>query len=172
MTDHPAARAVAPSDHARQENVLHWPTRDPATLWTTTNIREAIPGVPSPLIWSIFGPAGEAALRAGFAQIGALSSAERSVPSDRSRWVMGIFFGRSAMRVDMLAAWADRVPGGSGEALVRQFFSAVPGSLRSSPQRRYYPRVAARMALPYLTLPRALRRQQAGGADLLGAGRG
>jgi pyruvate,water dikinase len=140
-----------------QANILHWPPDYPSTLWTTTNIREAIPGVPTPLTWSIFGPAGEQALRDGFAQIGALLPAEAAIPAQRRDWVMGIFFGRTAMRIDLLAHWADRVPGGSGESLVRQFFSAVPGSLNSAPQRRYYPRVAARMAVPYITLPKVLR---------------
>jgi pyruvate,water dikinase len=89
----------------------------------STNIGEAIPGVPSPLIWSIFGPAGESALRSGVAQFGALSPVENQIPQDRRNWIMGIFYGRCAMRVDILASWADRIPGGSGGALVRQFFS-------------------------------------------------
>lgn len=150
----------AAPDDASAGDVLHWPYSAPGSLWTTTNIREAIPGVPTPLTWSIFGPAGENALRAGFAQIGALSPAEAAVPADTHDWIMGIFYGRCAMRVDILASWADRVPGGSGESLVRQFFSAVPGSLHSAPQRRYYLRVAARMAIPYLALPAALRRNR------------
>lgn len=148
----------AAADHINEQaNILHWPPECPSTLWTTTNIREAIPGVPTPLTWSIFGPAGEQALRDGFAQIGALAPKEAAIPAQRRDWVMGIFFGRTAMRIDLLAHWADRVPGGSGESLVRQFFSAVPGSLNSAPQWKYYPRVAARMAVPYVTLPKALR---------------
>jgi pyruvate,water dikinase len=137
-------------------DTLHGRSR-PGSSWTTTNVGEAVPGVQTPLGWSIWGPAGEEGLRRAFNTIGALSKAEIAVPERAEDRLFSLFFGRIALHLDVLCAWADRIPGTSGEAMATQIFSFVPPGYRSRPARRYYPRVAARAAIPWVQGPRWIR---------------
>lgn len=125
--------------------------------WTTTNVGEAVPGVQTPLGWSIWGPAGEEGLRRAFHTIGALSKSEIAVPQRSEDRLFSLFFGRIALHLDLLCEWADRVPGTSGEAMATQIFSYVPPGYQSRPARRYYPRVAARAGIPWVQGPRWIR---------------
>lgn len=125
--------------------------------WTTTNVGEAVPGVQTPLGWSIWGPAGEEGLRRAFHTIGALSRSEIGVPERPEDRLFSLFFGRIALHLDLLCQWADRVPGTSGEAMATQIFSYVPPGYRSRPTRRYYPRVAVRAGIPWVQGPRWIR---------------
>jgi pyruvate,water dikinase len=129
----------------------------PGASWTTTNVGEAVPGVQTPLGWSIWGPAGEAGLRRAFQTIGALSRSETVLPEQPEDRLFSLFFGRIALHLDLLCQWADRVPGTSGEAMAKQIFSFVPPGYRSRPARRYYPRVLARAGLPWVLGPRWIR---------------
>jgi pyruvate,water dikinase len=127
------------------------------STWTTTNVGEAVPGVQTPLGWSIWGPAGEEGLRRAFHTIGALSRSEIGVPPRPEERLFSLFFGRIALHLDLLCQWADRVPGTSGQAMATQIFSYVPPGYRSRPARRYYPRVAARAGIPWVQGPRWIR---------------
>ncbi len=129
----------------------------PGSSWTTTNVGEAVPGVQTPLGWSIWGPAGEAGLRRAFRTIGALSTSEIAVPERSEDRLFSLFYGRIALHLDLLCRWADRVPGTSGEAMATQIFSYVPPGYESRPARRYYPRVAARTGIPWIQGPRWIR---------------
>jgi len=129
----------------------------PDASWTTTNVGEAVPGVQTPLGWSIWGPAGEEGLRRAFHTIGALSTSEIAVPERSEDRLFSLFFGRIALQLDLLCAWADRVPGTSGAAMAKQIFSFVPPGYHSRPARRYYPRVALRAGLPWVQGPRWIR---------------
>jgi pyruvate,water dikinase len=139
-----------------ERNVLHG-TGDLSALWTVTNVQESIPGIATPMTWSFFGPAAEYALRNHFRSIGALSAQEAQLPADMKDWMLGVFYGRVAMRVDLLAQWADRVPGMDGEALIGQFFSSVAGSSERHRTRRHHPRAIARMPVPFVVVPRLMR---------------
>src|SRR5262249_37605176 len=136
-------------------NLLHAPTRPDAT-WSTTNLAESIPGVPTPLGWSIWYPAGELAVRRTFNSIGALSSREAVLPARREASLIGIFYGHTAIRVDLLCEWVERIPGTDSAAMAEQTFSAVPEGYVSRAQRRYYPRVAARSLTPFVNGPRLI----------------
>lgn len=138
------------------EDPLHGRSR-PGASWTTTNVGEAVPGVQTPLGWSIWGPAGEEGLRRSFHTLGALDRAETAVPTASEDRLFSAFYGRIALQLDILCAWADRIPGTSGEAMARQIFTFVPPGYVSRPQRRYYPRVAARAAIPWVRGPKAIR---------------
>ena len=129
----------------------------PGSSWTTTNVGEAVPGVQTPLGWSIWGPAGEAGLRRAFHTIGALSTPEIAVPEHSEDRLFSLFYGRIALHLDLLCQWADRVPGTSGEAMATQIFSYIPPGYQSRPVRRYYPRVAARAGIPWIQGPRWIR---------------
>lgn len=111
----------------------------------------------TPLGWSIWGPAGEEGLRRSFHTLGALDRSEIAVPAASEDRLFSSFYGRIALQLDILCAWADRIPGTSGEAMARQIFTFVPPGYVSRPQRKYYPRVAARAGIPWLRGPKAIR---------------
>ena len=129
----------------------------PQSTWTTTNVGEAIPGVQTPLGWSVWGDAGEEALRRSFQMIGALDRSEIAVPQRAEDRLFSLFYGRIAVHLDLLCEWTDRVPGTDGEAMAKQLFTYVPPAYASHPQRRYYPRVVARAAIPWIQAPRLMR---------------
>jgi pyruvate,water dikinase len=141
-------------------DTLHGSSR-PHDSWTTTNVGEAVPGVQTPLGWSVWGPAGESGLRRAFHTIGALDRTETAVPADPEDRIFTLFYGRIAMHLDLLCKWADRVPGTSGEAMATQLFSYVPPAYSSRPRYRYYPRVIARAGLPWILGPRQIRSSRA-----------
>lgn len=138
-----------------EHNVLHAPTPDGAT-WSTTNLAESIPGVPTPLGWSIWYPAGELAVRRTFETIGALSRGEAQMPARREGSLVSIFYGHAAIRVDLLCSWVERIPGTDGVAMAEQAFSAVPEGYVSRRKPLYYPRVAARSLTPLVSGPRLI----------------
>lgn len=128
-------------------STLHGRTR-PETTWTTTNVGESVPGVPTPLGWSLWSVAGEIAMRSAFHAIGALSKQELELPVRQEDWMLGIFYGRASLSVSMVCEWAERVPGTDPVAMAQQIFSACPDGYVARSQRRYYPRVAAKAGLP------------------------
>jgi pyruvate,water dikinase len=133
----------------------------PASTWTTTNVGEAVPGVQTPMGWSVWGPAGEGGLRGAFHAMGALSRHETALPADPADRLFSLFYGRVALHLDVLCAWADRIPGTSGAAMASQIFTFVPPNYTSRPLRRYYPRVLARAGIPWIQGPRQITASRA-----------
>jgi pyruvate,water dikinase len=80
------------------ENVIHSRSA-PGASWSTINLSEAVPGVITPLGWSVWGPAGETSARAPFVAMGALPRAEGGVPDDPEERVINIFYGHVAGRL-------------------------------------------------------------------------
>jgi rifampicin phosphotransferase len=124
-------------------------------LWTTTNIGEGIPGVQTPLSWTLWRPVGVAVREVGFA-VGALSRSERAVEDG----VMEIFYGRAAFRIAPFARLGDRLPGTSGEDVVAGLLGRVPEGLALRPTVRRYPIVAWRFPMTFIRTPRRLRALQ------------
>jgi pyruvate,water dikinase len=133
----------------------------PGKHWSRGNIGEAVPGVLTPLTWSLWEVAAEGGTRAAFHALGAASRAEREVPADRSLGFIRAFHGRGAAQLEFLCAMGDRIPGTSGAAIAEQVFGAAPPALVGRRTRRRYPVIAVR--LPYTTLraPSVLRRAAA-----------
>jgi phosphohistidine swiveling domain-containing protein len=138
-------------------SVLHAGSPADAT-WSTTNLSEAIPGVPSPLNWSIFYPAGELAVRRTFHRIGVLSRREAQWPASPDERLMGIHYGRAAIRVDLICTWAERIPGTDSAAAAQAAFSATPEGYVSRTHPIYYARVLAHAAAPFRSGPAQIRR--------------
>ncbi len=128
---------------------------DPASHWSTTNTGEAMPGVLTPLGWSVWGPSGERATRQAFYLIGALVKAETEEPVRAEERFLNIFYGRAAARVDFLARIGDVMPGTSGAAVATQLLGYVPPDLASRPTRSRWPAVAARFPVTFARMPRA-----------------
>jgi pyruvate,water dikinase len=130
----------------------------PATAWTTVNAAECMPGLQSPLAWTVWGDIAERALRRGFYDLGVLSRRELAAPSAADDRVIGVFFGYSAGNVNVLSGFADRSPGTSGEAFQRQVFGRVRPEIVSRKSYRRYPMVLAKSPVTTFRLAGRLRR--------------
>lgn len=147
--------AEVPVDRTR-----HMPS-DPGTLWTTTNIGEALPGVITPLGWGIWWRAMDGGLRRTFAAFGVLPESEAGEPARDEDRIISVFFGRAAVRAEFILNMADRLPGTSGEKAAQALFSVVPEGFVSRPQPRYYARAAMRVPAATLRSPRMMRQARA-----------
>ncbi len=133
----------------------------PDSHWSTANLAEAMPGVLTPLGWSVWGPASELGARDAFYAMGAIPAVERAVPARPEDRFINIFYGRPAARVDYLASIGDRMPGTSAEAIATQLLGFVPPGFVSRPTRRRYPLVALRLPKTFVTIPAVVRRTRA-----------
>ena len=95
--------------------------RPPGSRWTRVNIGEAIPGVPTPLSWSIWRPAMEHAFWWAQEQLGVVGRRE---PRPR---VTGIALGRPCVSVDVSLAQVARIPGYDVDAFAEQYFGVAAG---------------------------------------------
>lgn len=94
---------------------------DPDVYWTTGNVGEALPGVLTPLTWTIWHAAETMAREMGY-RMGAFSRRERVVPAEHERFIQ-VFYGRVAMQAGYLGALGDRNAGhlgGGGPVLDRR----------------------------------------------------
>jgi phosphohistidine swiveling domain-containing protein len=133
----------------------------PTSYWSTANLAEAMPGVLTPLGWSLWGPAAELGSRDAFYRMGAIPAAERRIPARPEDRFINIFYGRPAARVDYLATIGDRMPGTSAEAIATQLLGSVPPGFESRPTMRRYPFVAARLPATFVTIPAQVRKVRA-----------
>ena len=133
----------------------------PGTVWTTVNTAEALPGVPTPLGWTLWNFQLERAMRGAFCDIGVLPPAEIRVPERIDDRYSAIFYGRFSANVDQMRAIGDLMPGTSGDALEQQLLGAVHPGAVSNQSRRRYPVVAAKMPRAALAVPKILRQRRA-----------
>jgi phosphohistidine swiveling domain-containing protein len=122
----------------------------PGWHWTRGNIGEALPGVLTPLTWSLWEIAAERATRQAFHALGAATGIEAAVPIRPEERFIRAFAGRGACALEFLCAMGDRIPGTSGAAIAEQVFGEAPPALIGAPSRRRYPVIAVK--LPYTTL--------------------
>ena len=94
-------------------------------LWSTANIGEALPGLCTPLTWTMW-RTGAPAWSAAFYDLGLLDAAERDAWQEPEGRSVAVFFGRTAMNLDFVRKTVDRMPGGSANA----FEAAVAGTVR------------------------------------------
>ncbi len=130
---------------------------DPDAYWSTSTVGEVVPGVLTPLNWSLWKRGGEAGLRAALTSVGALERRHAKVPRhDRDR-ILGLFHGRLAANVDYLGRMGDRLPGTSGAALVEQLLGRLPDHVDSLPTRARMPAIAMSFPRAAVAAPRAVR---------------
>jgi rifampicin phosphotransferase len=125
--------------------------------WTRANVGEAMPGVQTPLSWTLWAGGVERALREAAFAVGALTRAERTVPADRACRFIRIFRGRVAVSVEFLTMIGDRMPGTTGEETARNLFGSVPTDIDYAPTRRRYPFVAWRLPRTFMRMPHMLQ---------------
>jgi phosphohistidine swiveling domain-containing protein len=126
--------------------------------YTSAGVAEMLPGVLSPLVWSIDGPLLDQAFHEMFDELRILPAApEHEQPGPTpSRAMVGRFRGRAALNLSALKESAARMPGGAGAELERQYFGtqvsapsedepagglvvrlrALPGTVRALRMRR------------------------------------
>jgi len=131
------------------------------TYWSTTNVAEAMPGVQTPLGWTMWAPICELAIRGAFAATGALPRREVVIPDRAEDRTYNIFYGRAVLQVDFFFRLGNMLPGTSGAAVVKQWLDFVPQEYTAPPTRRRYPLVAARMPATFASLPGQTRRTRA-----------
>ncbi len=118
----------------------------PETFWSTTNIGEALPGVTTPLGWSVWMPAIDIGVRDSFFRMGAISKAETGkVPDKVEERVGGLFYGRACLNVNFLCAMGCRLPGTSPDAIASALLGHVPEELKGKNTYGRLPFVAAKM---------------------------
>lgn len=130
----------------------------PESIWSTANVAEAMPGVMTPLSWSVFGPAVELGTRSAFRSVGVLTEAEAGLPHDESRWFLSVFFGRAAARVNFFCEMGDRLPGTSARSIAEQLLSTTPDDVPEAPTKRRYPHIALGFPRTFALAPRAMVR--------------
>jgi rifampicin phosphotransferase len=136
---------------------LHQPGRN-ETHWSTVNVGEALPGVATPLGWSIWSDIGDRMCRDLSYAIGVFDSAERVQPAPGPDRIITTFFGRIAMRTEWLAAVGDRMPGTTGEVAIAGMLGEAPPTMTFGPTMRRYPFIAYRLPYAALTMPGRVRR--------------
>lgn len=91
---------------------------------TPAGVREMLPGVLPPLVWTMTAPRLEEAFRSLFAALGALPVQELQ----EGRRFIGRFRGRAALDLDLMRAAARMMVGQSEAELERQYFGEVLSS--------------------------------------------
>lgn len=120
----------------------------PDSFWSTTNVGEAIPGVVTPLGWSLWGPSVEVGIRDCYARAGALPRRDVRVPAEVDDRLISVFFGRGALNVNFLCRMGAAMPGSAPDAIARQLLGEVPTGIALGGGLRRLPAVA--LKLPYL----------------------
>ena len=133
----------------------------PTTRWTTVNTAEALPGVPTPLGWTMWNRPLERAMRGAFCDIGCLAPSAIRVAEVVDDRYSAIFFGRFTANIDQMRAMGDLMPGTSADAIEEQILGGVATGAVSRPTRRRYPVVAVKMPVQALRIPGTLAARRA-----------
>jgi pyruvate,water dikinase len=132
----------------------------PDLHWTTANVSENLPGVPTALTWTVWRPAVERSIReAGYA-LGVYTKSERRAPTRLDECYFRIFFGHFAWQVESLIPFGDRMPGTSGRDVTQTVLGDVPDDINYRPTKRRYPIIAWRMPWTFCVVPWLVRREQ------------
>lgn len=151
-----ARRVTTLSDlaEARAARRFYDPDRSRHSRWTRANIGEAIPGVPTPLTWSVWQHGIETAMWETQIGLGVVRPAERG-----SAPVIGLVQGWPVISVDLVEEQLSRLPGFDAEAFAHQFFGggSTTAVVPSAAERvRASARVAAHAPLAVARLRRRL----------------
>jgi pyruvate,water dikinase len=130
---------------------LYDDARSPGSRWTRVNIGEAIPGVPTPLTWSIWRPAMEHGFWWSQIQLGVAARREHGRAA-----ITTLALGRPAISVDVTVEQVGRLPGYDADAFAEQYFGLArtdkaPATPRS---RLVVARAAVRAPIAMATLGR------------------
>lgn len=125
--------------------------------WTTTNFSEAMPGVPTPLTWSVWHRGMELGAQRGFVRLGLLPRSRLAHDLPAHLRISAIFYGHVAGNVSLFHEITAATPGTSPAAFDEQVFGMVRPDTDNTPNYRRYPIVVARAPVTLARLPRELR---------------
>ncbi|WP_323055569.1 PEP-utilizing enzyme [Mycobacterium pinniadriaticum] len=128
------------------------------THWSTVNVGEAVPGVATPLGWSIWSDIGDMMCRDLSYALGVFGREEHKQPPPGPDRIITVFFGRIAMRTEWLAAVGDRMPGTTGKVAITGMLGEAPATMTFAPTMRRYPVIAHRLPRAALGMPGKVRR--------------
>jgi pyruvate,water dikinase len=126
----------------------------PEWYWTTANVAEALPGVLTPLMWTLWAPSIEHGPRHAAYSIGALTREESRLPIRRDEWWVQPFYGRCAVQLGFMSTIGDRMPGTTGAATIANVFGEVPADMTFSPTKRRYAIIAWRLPWLFIRWPK------------------
>ncbi len=130
----------------------------PETYWSTVNLAEAVPGVPTPLSWSIFSVGNEISVPHAYHGLGILSRRWTRRAERVDERFAAVFYGHAALNVTRLRQVADLTPGTSGDAMEHQLLGSVREEMPSHDSIRRLPFVLARFPVKAARVPAQLRR--------------
>jgi pyruvate,water dikinase len=159
-TVHSQREPLPPPGSAQDWDPLHH-VSPPGAHWTTVNLGETAPGVLTPLAWTLWGSAGESAIRRAGHNLGVLDDDEVRLPDREADRLVKSFYGRAAMQVEFLATLGDRMPGTSGAEAVRSILGEPPGTMTFSPSKHRWPAIARKLPQVFLRTPAELQREAA-----------
>ncbi|MEA2172051.1 MAG: rifampicin phosphotransferase, partial [Solirubrobacteraceae bacterium] len=116
-----------------------------------------MPGVQTPLSWTLWSRGTEHAPREAAFQIGGLTRRERAVPPLVKDRYIRPFYGRPAIQVEFFTALGDRMPGTTGQATAVSVLGRAPDDIVYSPTLRRLPVIAWRLPLAHARAPARLR---------------
>ncbi|MCR8898637.1 PEP-utilizing enzyme [Gordonia sp. GONU] len=123
--------------------------------WTTANVDEGLPGIVTPMTWSLYFPPTEQTMRDCWVDLGVMPRSAREIPDDVDLRFLSVAHGHAIANVDNMGQMAARVPGGSAAMMEEQLFGSVQAGGLPEPRgwakMRRYPIVAVKF-------PVALRR--------------
>lgn len=96
---------------------LYDPPLPTGSRWTRANITEAVPGVPTPLTWAVWGAGLNNGHRRSQIQLGVVARHQ-----DRNARVASLVRGWPALSVDLLISQVAQIPGMDASAFSEQFF--------------------------------------------------
>jgi phosphohistidine swiveling domain-containing protein len=135
---------------------LHEPSW-PNEHWSTANVGEALPGVLTPLGWTLWGPTIERAMRQTMVNMGALTKPEAELPTEFEGRIIRMFYGRGALSVDLLARLGDCMPGTTGQQVVAGVYGEVPDTITFQPTFKRLPIISVGLPKEHFTISKKLQ---------------
>ncbi|HEV7861730.1 MAG TPA: PEP-utilizing protein mobile subunit, partial [Acidimicrobiia bacterium] len=153
MSDTTAELPFSPDDTWDPLLEPSWPNEH----WSTANVGEALPGVITPLGWTLWGPTIERAMRQTMVAMGALHKPEAAIPATVEGRIIRIFYGRGALSVDLLARLGDCMPGTTGQQVVAGVYGEVPDSITFNPTLKRLPFISVGLPKEHFTISKRLQ---------------
>lgn len=133
----------------------------PETTWSIGNFSEALPGVPTPLGWTLWQHALEYGGRLALVDPGFLPRRDAHFPARVDDRLAAIFHGRVAGSVTLFEKVAAAAPGTSPAAFDQQVFGCVRPGVDNRNALRRYPIVAVKLPLIAARLGPRIRAERA-----------
>jgi pyruvate,water dikinase len=132
----------------------------PETTWSIGNFSEAVPGVQTPLSWTLWRHILEHGGRRALVDLGFLPRAQARFPERVEDRLAAIFYGRVAGSVTLFERVAAAAPGTSPAAFDQQVFGGVRAGVDNRNAIRRYPIVAVKLPIAVSRLGPRIRAER------------